>query len=167
MPKPGDFALVAIRGWAGRVIKFLQYLNGDGWSPFQHVVVSLGDGTVIQAEPGGAQIVPLSTYDGTNITWSDWDLTDEQRAAIVAAARKFVGVPYSWLDYAALIAHRLHLPIPGLRRFLASTGDVICSQLADWAWQLGGVQIFADHRWVGYCTPASLEPALHGPVTAA
>jgi hypothetical protein len=165
-PQPADFGLVAIRGWTGRLIKVLQWVNGDGWTPYQHVVVNLGDGTIIQAEPGGARIVPLSTYDNTNIVWSTWDLTDEQRTAIVVAARTFEGVPYSWLDYAALIARRLHLPIPGLREFIASTGHVICSQLGDWSWQLGKVQIFADHRWVGYCTPGSLLPALHGPVTS-
>jgi hypothetical protein len=166
MPKPGDFGLVAINGNVGRLIRIGQWLNGNGWGDYQHAVLVLDNDELIEAEPGGARIRPVSEYDGTNVVWSDWPLTDTERAAIVAAGRSLEGVPYSFLDYVALAAHRLHIPIPGLRRYIASTGHEICSALADLGYQLGGKTMFADHRWLGYVTPMALLRALHGPVTA-
>lgn len=165
-PRPGDFGLVAINGEAGRLIRVGQWLNGDGWGRYQHAVLVLDNGELIEAEPGGARIRPVSEYDGTNVAWSDWPLTDAERAAIVAAGRPLEGVPYSFLDYLALAAKRLHIPIPGLRKYIAATGHDICSQLVDLGYQLGGQTMFADHRWSGYVTPMALQRALHGPVTA-
>lgn len=166
MPKPGDFGLVAISGETGRLIRFGQWLNGNGWGDYQHAVLVLDNNELIEAEPGGARIRPVSEYDGTNVVWSDWPLTDAERSAIVAAGRSLEGVPYSFLDYLALAAHRLHIPIPGLRKYIAATGDDICSQLVDLGYQLGGQKMFADGRWAGYVTPMALLRALHGPVTA-
>jgi hypothetical protein len=166
MPKPGDFGLVAIRGNVGKLIRFGQWLNGDGFGDYQHAVLVLDNGELIEAEPGGARIRPVSEYDGTNVIWSDWPLTDAERAAIVAAGRSLEGVPYSFLDYLALAAHRLHIWLPWLRKYIASTGDDICSQLVDLGYQLGGKEMFADGRWAGYVTPMALLRALHGPVTA-
>lgn len=165
-PRPGDFGLVAISGAAGRLIRFGQWLNGNGWGDYQHAVLVLDNGELIEAEPGGARIRPVSEYDGSNVVWSDWPLTDSDRSWIVAAGRKLVGTPYSALDYGALFAHRLHLPVPGLRCYIGSTGHMICSQLVDEAYRRAGVPVFADGRWSGYVTPMALFPVLHGPVTA-
>lgn len=165
-PRPGDFGLVAINGEAGRLIRVGQWLNGDGWGRYQHAVLVLDNGELIEAEPGGARIRPVSEYDGTNVAWSDWPLTDAERARIVAAGRKLEGTPYSALDYFALVAHRLHIPMPSLRKYIDSTKHEICSQLVDLAYQLGGKMMFGDGRWPGYVTPMALVPALHGPVTA-
>lgn len=166
MPKPGDFGLVAISGNVGKLIRFGQWLNGNGWGDYQHAVLVLDNDELIEAEPGGARIRPVSEYDGTNVVWSDWPLTDDERAAIVAAGRSLEGTPYSFLDYLALAAHRLHIPIPGLRRYIASTDDLICSELVDEAYRRAMLAMFADHRWPGYVTPMALVRALHGPVTA-
>lgn len=166
MPQPGDFGLVAISGNVGRLIRFGQWLNGNGWGDYQHAVLVLDNNELIEAEPGGARIRPVSEYDGTNVIWSDWPLTDAERAAIVAAGRSLEGVPYSFLDYLALAAHRLHIWLPGLRKFIAAGGHDICSQLVALGYQLGGKAMFADGRWPGYVTPMALFPALHGPVTA-
>jgi hypothetical protein len=166
MPKPGDFGLVAISGETGRLIRFGQWLNGNGWGDYQHAVLVLDNDELIEAEPGGARIRPVSEYDGTNVVWSDWPLTDAERAAIVAAGRSLEGTPYSFLDYAMLAAHRLHIPVPGLRRYIASTGHKICSALVDLGYKLGGQTMFDDRRWDGDVTPMALVPALHGPVAA-
>jgi hypothetical protein len=48
------------------------------------------------------------------------------------------------------------MPLPGLRGFVAASGHMICSQLADLLYQRLGVQIFTDGRWCGYVTPGSL-----------
>lgn len=112
---------------------------------------------MLEAEPGGADIKPLTAYDGTPVCYVRPEgLTERQRTAICAAATAYVGVPYSFLDYLAIAAHRFHLPLPGLRRYVASTGHMICSQLVDQSYQDAGVHLFADGRWPGYVTPMAL-----------
>jgi hypothetical protein len=168
MPKPGDFGLVAIRGNVGKLIRFGQWLNGDGFGDYQHAVLALSNGELIEAEPGrgGARIRSQSEYADTNIVWSDWPLTDDERARLDVAGRKRERTPYSALDYFALVAHRLRIPIPGLRRYIDSSKHEICSQLVDLVYKDAGLVMFADGRWSGYVTPMSLVRALHGPVTA-
>jgi hypothetical protein len=167
MPQPGDFGLVAIRGNVGKLIRIGQWMNGDGFGDYQHAVLALSNGELIEAEPGadGARIRPQSEYANTNIIWSDWDLTDADRALLDAAGRAREGIPYSALDYGALAAHRLHIPLPGLRRYIDSSRHEICSQLVDLVYKDAGLTMFADGRWSGYVTPMSLVRALHGPVT--
>lgn len=163
----GNFGLVAVHGAAGWLIKLGQWLNGDGFSDYEHAVMALGNGELIEAEPGrgGARIRSQSEYDGTNIVWSDWPLTDQQRADADREGRALEGMRYSWLDYFALAAKRLHIPIPWLRRYIESTKHNICSQQADLISQRAKIQLFADNRWPGDVTPGSLIGALHGPVT--
>lgn len=165
-PKPGDFGLVAINGAAGRLIRIGQWLNGDGFRDYQHAVLVLSNGELIEAEPGGARIRPVSEYDGTNVIWSDWPLTDQQRADADREGRALEGTPYSALDYFAIAAKRLHIPIPGLRRYIMSTKHEMCSALADLILKRAKIQVFLDDRWEGDVTPLSLLRALHGPVTS-
>ncbi|MGW9433129.1 hypothetical protein ACWHA1_35035 [Streptomyces decoyicus] len=87
-------------------------------------------------------------------------LTEQQRTDICAAATRYVGVPYSFLDYLAIATHRFHLPVPGLRRYVASTRHMICSQLVDRCYLDAGVHLFADGRWPGYVTPMALHHLL-------
>jgi cell wall-associated NlpC family hydrolase len=159
-PQPGDFELTKIAGEGGELIRIGQLLNGDGFEDYEHARLYLGGGQVLEAEPGGARIVPVGDYgDGL---WSTGKilLTDAQRTAIVKAAHGYVGVPYSAADYFALAAHRLHIPAPGLETYVASSGHMICSQLVDRCYQDAGVQLFDDHRWCGYVTPGSLYQLL-------
>jgi hypothetical protein len=162
--QPGDFSLTKIRGGAGLAIRIGQALLGDGFRDFEHAFVNLGDRMIIEVEPGGAVICEMHYAPSTTVT-SDWPLTDEQRQALVTAARAYEGVGYGWLDYLALAAHRFHLPIPGLRRLIESRGRLICSAMIDAIYADAGLEMFADHRWPGYVTPADLWGALHGPVT--
>jgi len=163
-PMPGDFGLVPLPGAVGKMISLGERLNGDAFSNFDHAFLLLRDNRIIEAEPGGARIMPADEY-GDTVLWSYWTLTDPQRAAIVSEAWKYVGTPYSAADYFALAAKRLHLPAPGLRRYVASSGHMICSQLVDQIYQDAGLQIFDDGRWCGYVTPADLHDALSGPVS--
>lgn len=158
--QPGDTVLVQIEGAVGRAIEFGQWLNGDGFTVFEHAAMYLGGGMVVEAEPGGAREVPLSEYDGRAQFWSTGHmaLTGQQRGAVVAAALKYAAarVPYSFLDYDALAVHRLRIPVPGLRRYIADTGHMICSQLVDQCYADAGVHLFKDGRWPGYVTPGDL-----------
>ncbi|KJK59560.1 hypothetical protein UK12_03575 [Saccharothrix sp. ST-888] len=162
-PLPGDFAVVRMSGRIGRLIRIGQWLNGDGFADFEHAFVYVGDGELVEAEPGGARLGPLTAYQGQPIRWSTgrFPLTEEQRHAIVAAAHGFLGVPYSAADYFALAAHRFHLPIGLLiKAYVADSRHMICSQLVDQCYQDAGVHIFRDGRWPGYVTPADLATLL-------
>lgn len=163
MPLPGDFGLVSISGWGGIGVRIGQWLNGDGWSDYHHAFVVLDHGQVLEAEPDGARIAPLSQCAGTNATYSDWPLTDAQRTAVVQAARPLEGTPYSWLDYLSLALHRLHIPAPRLRRYIADSGHMICSQLVDHVYLRAGLHMFHDGRWEGDVTPGDLVAVLRGP----
>jgi uncharacterized protein YycO len=168
MPRKGDFGLVRMPPPVGTLITLGEFLNGDGFTPYDHAFVMVDDvDQIVEAEVGGARTASYHEYDNQTITWSNWTLTDAQRDAIAAAALALVGTKYSVVDYLAIASHRLHLPMFGLaKRRVESTKYVICSQLVDLAYQAAGIRMFDDHRWPGLVTPASLHHALHGPVTA-
>jgi cell wall-associated NlpC family hydrolase len=159
-PEPGDFELTKIAGEGGELIRIGQLLNGDGFEDYEHARLYLGGGQVLEAEPGGARIAPVGEVAGGLWSTGKIPLTGAQRTAIVAAARGYVGTPYSAADYFALAAHRLHLPLPGLKAYVASSGRMICSQLVDRCYQDAGVHLFNDNRWPGYVTPGSLAGLL-------
>jgi cell wall-associated NlpC family hydrolase len=160
-PRPGDIGLVRIKGWVGWLIRILQWFNGDGFSQYEHAFIVLEDGMLIEAMPGGAQIVSLDEYAGEDVLYvSPAGLTDADRQRICAEARKYEDVPYSFVDYAAIAAHRLHLPYPGLRVFVESSAHMICSQLVDQSYRDAGIKLFSDERWAGYVTPGSLNKRL-------
>lgn len=153
-PQPGDIGITQVEGRVGRLIRIGQWLNGDGFADYEHAFVSVGQGLIVEAEPGGARTAELTEYNSRAVLWLR--CPDQYRTAVASAARGLEGVPYSFLDYAALAAHRLHIPVPGLRTFIGSQGHLVCSQLADVAASRGGWRIFADGRWPGYVTPADL-----------
>ncbi|MFE0380516.1 hypothetical protein ACFW1M_34265 [Streptomyces inhibens] len=160
-PLPGDIGLTQISGVTGRLIRFGQWINGDGFANYEHAFLVLPDDRLLEAEPGGARIRPLSQYTGADVLYvCPKGLTEQQRSGICKAATRYVGVPYSFLDYAAIATHRFHLPVPGLRRYIAATGHMICSQLVDQCYQDAGVHLFADGRWPGYVTPMALYELL-------
>lgn len=160
-PQPGDFGIVAISGRIGRLIRIGQWLNGDGYKDFEHAFIVLDDDTLIEAEPGGARIRPLTQYDGTNVLYSDWDLTDHQRHDIVACARALKDTPYSVLDYLSLVLVRLHVRPKWLLAYVESTKHLICSQLVDVCYEEAGIQLFDDDRPAGDVTPGDLCTVLH------
>jgi uncharacterized protein YycO len=156
-PQPGDIGLTSITGAVGRLIRIGQWLNGNGFGDYQHAFIVLPDDQLIEAMPGGAIVAPLSKYSDRHVLYvSPAGLTDAQRKAICDCALKYQGVPYSFLDYVALAAHRFHLPVPRLRRYIESTGHQICSQLVDQAYVDAGQRLFDDGRWSGYVTPMDL-----------
>ena len=160
IPEPGDIGLTSIDGPVGWGIRLGQLLLGDGATPYEHAFLVLDCGDLIEAQPGGAQVRPLSEYDGRHVLYVAPELTDAERHRICVQGRLLVGTPYSGLDYLALAAHRFHLPLPGLRTFVASTGHMICSQMVDEAYVSAGVHLFADGRWPGYSTPGSIYQLL-------
>lgn len=161
-PLPGDFGLTSIPGPVGWLIRLGQMLAGAGAVDIEHAFLYVGDGRIIEAAPGGAVETDLAEYADRPVRWSTGriELTDAQRTAIVAAARASIGTPYSFVDYLAIAAHRFHLPLPGLRAYVASSGHRICSQAVDAEYLAAGVHLFRDNRWEGYVMPASLDQLL-------
>ncbi|MCK7624993.1 hypothetical protein MUU72_18080 [Streptomyces sp. RS10V-4] len=160
-PLPGDIGLTQISGVTGRLIRFGQWINGDGFADYEHAFLVLPGDRLLEAEPGGARIRSLSAYHGSDVLYvCPKGLTEQQRERICAASDRYVGVPYSFLDYLAIATHRFRLPVPGLRRYVASTRHMICSQLVDQCYQDAGVHLFADGRWPGYVTPMALYTLL-------
>lgn len=113
---------------------------------------------IAEAEPGGAVEVPWH-YEDVPHQWSTSILPTNP--AVAAAAVRYTqpgpwgrhGVPYSWADYAAIAAHRWHVPAPGLREYIKATGHMMCSYFADRCKSDGGVHLFDDGRWEGYVAP--------------
>ncbi len=163
MPCAGDFGLLTGRSPVDDLIRLGELLNGNGFSKYSHAFVLLDDDTIVESMPGGARISPVTEYPADLVTWSSWDLTDAERARIVTVARATEGIGYSFLDYGALAARRLHIPAPGLRAYIAATGHRICSQNADQIYHDAGQIMFADGRWAGDVVPADLALVLTGP----
>jgi hypothetical protein len=159
--QPGDFFCVNTKSRVSALIQIGEWLNGEGFHDYDHAAVVTGVDplTIVEAEFHGAAEAPYH-YFGDDTLWSTGLLEPPDRDAVVAAARRYIGTGYSFLDYLALATHRLHIPAPGLRSYIQSTGHMICSQLVDRCELDGGLHLFTDGRWPGYVTPASLADML-------
>jgi hypothetical protein len=167
IPQPGWIGLTQIKGEVGALIRFGQWLNGDGFSVYEHAfVATFPDGNptfpnapgpmwIAEAQPGGARHVPLH-YNLNRIAWIK-PPNGVLGHTTALNAIKMVGTPYSFADYGALAAHRLHIPVPGLREYIADSGHEICSAFADRAAKDAGWHLFGDGRWEGYVTPGALR----------
>jgi uncharacterized protein YycO len=164
IPSPGDFAVVQLAGDTGRLISLGERLCGGGFTQYDHALIYMGGMLIVEAEPGGARQRKIADwtcgYQQTEWSTGRVPVTAVQRGLICAAAARYVGTGYSGLDYLALAAHHLHLPAPGLKAYIASTGHQICSQLVDQVFLDAGVHLFADGRWPGYVMPSDLAALL-------
>lgn len=153
-PLPGDFGLVRISGLTGKLVSAGQRLIGSG-SYYTHAFVVVDGGFIVQAQPGGAERVSLAELVADRkVAYSDFTLTDQQRSDIVSAAEFLVGTPYSFLDYAAIGAHRL-LHLTALERFVESEQHMICSQLVAECYMHAGIFLYPN-RILGDVTPGDL-----------
>ena len=162
LPDVGDFEVVHMGGDSGKLIRFAQWLNGNGFKDYEHARIYVGNGQIVEAQPGGARLAPWSPDDGGLWSTGLIPLTALQRSALVSAARKYIGTPYSAADYFAIAAVRLKfgLLVPYLHGYVATSRHMICSQLVDQCYQDAGVHLFNDGRWPGYVTPGALADLL-------
>lgn len=168
MPLAGDIGVTRITGAVGFGIRLGQWLNGSGYANYEHAFVYVGHGLIVEAMPGGARLARLDQYPPGTVRW----LVPERGAlnlrgiAIQRRAYSLVGTPYSFLDYLAIAAVRLRLPSKRLRKYVANSGHMICSQLADEAWRRAGVQMFNDGRPAGLVTPGDINKLIDRTLTA-
>jgi hypothetical protein len=168
-PNPGDFAVVNTGTRATPLIRVGEFLctlldDEPKISEWDHAVICsrVVDGTVmiVEAQPGGAVEVPWH-YETRPHQWSTGILA--MPAAAGGAALVYAqpgpwgphGVPYSALDYFAMVTHELHIPAPGLREYIGSENHMICSQLVDRAALDAGRDLFPGD-WPGYVKPSDL-----------
>lgn len=157
MPPPGTIGLSRIRGPLGAAIGLGQLINGDA-SRYTHAFILLDDDTTLGAYPGGARIASYEWEVAAHGQpgWLRMPLTPEQGARVVQVARGYVGTPYSLVEYSALAAVRLGLPSEWLRRYVADSHHMICSQVCDKIYLDAGINLFQDGRSPGDVTPGDL-----------
>lgn len=167
--QPGSFFVVDVPGPGGWWIGVAQALAGDA-SRYKHAGLILdADGTILEAEPNGARLANISEYAGDGLLIGDpvLDHVSHQPCCppgaypalqdwVVTEARKLVGTPYSWLDYAAIGLLHLGHPWGWLRRYVATSGHCQCAQLVDLCYLRAGVHLFTNGREPGDVAPADL-----------
>ena len=163
LPAIGTIGLTRIHGQVGKLIELGEWANGQGFRDWEHAFLLGPDGLILEAEPGGARLGNVSEY--ADIYWctaiasqfgpAKLEMIFNFAEASYGPEEGKPGVGYSFLDYAAMFAHRLRIPLPGLRGYIGGTGHMICSQLCDVAYSDEGCHLFAG-VWPGYVTPLGL-----------
>ena len=135
------------------------------WRKINHVLVCTGNGKAVQAMPRGAGEIELTAKHWT----SDYVIVRPaywvgQGVDVAEAARSYIGTPYGFLTYAALLVEHV---LPGrqerLAAYISSRKEMICSQLADQALSDAGFHVFDDGRLPQDIVPAELFRALLDP----
>ncbi len=139
-------------------------INEDPRNP-PHPVLNNGP-RIVQAMPRGAEEIEIGPEHFTDEyvyvrpeyrtpdRWPDVPVTQAQ--VVAESARCLVGTPYSFLDYAAIAGLHLGIKNGPIRRYVRSSGHMICSQLADQALTDAGWHTFSDGRLSQDVTPAAL-----------
>lgn len=154
---PGDVGFATIPGRVGAWVNLGQALLRDS-SRWSHAFLVLDNGECVEAMPSGARIVPLASRIGSyDYAYARLPLDKVQRTEIAKIGRDLEGTPYSFADYAALAAWEWHLPFRNrLRKFVSSSGHMICSQLVDYALCRVDYHLFDDGRLSQDVTPGDL-----------
>jgi hypothetical protein len=178
-PLPGDWFVTpthadhieALGGWLTR------------WgtnAPVNHAALHVGDGHLIEAAPSGVRRVKMRAGGYPDAFWSTgrFDLSPSERAAICSTAQAFVDarppIGYGWADLIAiaLAQHRAGGLVDRTRplnrqpwwvRRIQSMNTLICSQLVDKAYEIGGVHLFDDGRIPGLVSPGDLWRLIGSP----
>lgn len=158
IPAPGTIGLSRIDGTLGWWISAGQALSGDaaGWT---HAFLVLDGDTVIEAQPKGATLAPLAPYlePGAAVFLHGWPrLNPVQVARLRNEAKRLVGTPYSFLDYVSLAALAVQIRPQWLKKYVASSGHMICSQLVDHLMCRVGAHLFDDGRPSQDVTPGDI-----------
>jgi hypothetical protein len=144
--------------WAGQA-----FLGQPRYPHHVAVVVQGGpDPRIVQAMPSGAEEVDLDARYFTR----DYEFirpnykSDYTGPGVARAARRYVGTPYSFADYAAITGVRLGIANGPIRRYVTTSKHMICSQLADQSMADAGFHVFTDGRLPQDVTPGALRARL-------
>lgn len=134
-PRAGDYGIVRTGGFFGWLIRL------GTLSKWNHAFIVVGDGTFIEANPKGVQIVSGDRYPQAVYNTVD-EISDEDRAKIVGAARSYLGRPYGWLDIAALTLTLFGLNTHWVTARVSRQDRMICSQVVAQAYADADLPLF-------------------------
>ena len=151
-PRIGDYGIVKTNGWAAR---FIQVGTASRWN---HAFIYIGDGKIVEANPTGVEISPVSKYP--KIAWNQHEeLTDAQRQKIVKRAKAFIGEKYGFGAILVIALKILGLKvIPTLRKAAENENSVICSQLVAWSYSVAKNKL--SDKPHAFTTPGDLAERL-------
>lgn len=156
-PKSADLLILA-----GQTL-----LGQPGYPHHAFVVTSAPPLRIVQAMPRGAEEIEIGAeHWGADYVYlrPDYDRQGQsfshQGDAVAYAARQYIGVPYSFADYAAIAGVHFGIENGLVRRYVTSSKHMICSQLADQALCDAGFHVFDDGRLPQDVTPSALFKAL-------
>ena len=120
-----------------------------------HVVVAVSDSMCISAEPGGVRYRAISDYG--HVDWSRFDLSREQKRAIINAAHDMIGRPYNYAIYPPLLFQKLtgHKVDGWVAKWLAERPNENCSQLSTDIYAHTGIHLF--NQLAEITTPGDFE----------
>lgn len=127
-------------GWIGKAIEWATD------SHTYHVIVAVSETECVSADLHGVHYKALSDY--RHVDWSSFELTADQVAAIIAAARLYVDrpTPYNLAIYPPLLWQKLTGRKVGglLAKWLSKRPNENCSQLSDDIYNKAGIHLFED-----------------------
>jgi uncharacterized protein YycO len=144
-PKLGDYIVFRTDGWAARFIQL------GTLSRKNHAAVYVGNGKIVEAQPGGARVSNLSDYPVGTYDWSRLPMTEWQRVKVASAAQRMVGTPYGWWDIAMFALAAADVHIGWITAQAKDRHDLVCSQLVAYAYSDAGLHL-------GDCEPYQLTP---------
>lgn len=124
-------------------------------SPAYHVILDVGDGECVSAEPGGVKLRPVTDFP--RAVWSKFPFTRKQRLLIAGWSRAQVGLPYNYLADLTIglaLLMRRHAP-KWVEKYLRGGSRWECAGLADAALMRAGIRMFRDGRPYGVVFPGS------------
>lgn len=169
---PGDVVLTRSKGWVGWVIRFGAALL-DRPNMRNHVIVvhhrdDAGTLWGVEGRPGGVGWVDMTTVMRHRFTSDNHEQPKDeaQRAVVAEVVEAALQRPYDWGAIAQAAAEALRLN-ELWRHAEFSEGDtvpagVICSALADWAYERGGLPTPGGASRTRYTTPADWDAFIQG-----
>jgi len=152
-PRPGDYGVVKTSGIVGRLIRV------GTLSRWNHAVVCVAPGVLVEANPTGVAISPINKYP--IIAWNQHEsITDEQRQKIVDHATSLIGKPYGFFDILVIFLRILGLRLPPQKLWnkLAVRMGYICSELVAECYLSAGFELI--NRSPNLVTPGDLAERL-------
>jgi cell wall-associated NlpC family hydrolase len=140
-PQLGDYGVLKTGGWIGSLIRL------GTRSRWNHAVVYIGEGNLVEANPTGIEIHPVTKYP--LIAWNrhEDELTDDTRNKIVDEALRLVGGFYGFADIAVLVLRILGLRLLAnttLLDRLAEKEGFICSELVSHCYREAGFVVIPN-----------------------
>ena len=150
-PAPGDYGVVHGSGFYSWAIEV------GTKSPTSHAFVVVEGNKIVEAQPSGAIVSPLSKYAHHEVAYNDEEYkSPAEREGIVAHAMKLVGTPYNWWDIFALTMDSFGLASPWMWKRAQEEKSLVCSALVSRSYYLGAGIDLANGRPDATVTPGDL-----------